>query len=99
VSVIDLVCHVHLFGNICSISDGIGRSGTFCSLYSVLERVKIEQVVDVLQAIKAMRIPRPGLVKTNVSTTILATLPWRHMQNIFRVFVAVSLFQFHHMYT
>ncbi|EDO34233.1 predicted protein [Nematostella vectensis] len=45
-------------------SDGIGRSGTFSALYSVLERVKIEQVIDVLQAIKAMRIPRPGLVKT-----------------------------------
>lgn len=50
-----------------SFSDGIGRSGTFCALYSVLERVKTEQVVDVFQAIKAMRIPRPGLVKTTVS--------------------------------
>lgn len=48
------------------ISDGLGRSGTFCALYSVLERLKIEQVVDVFQAIKAMRIPRPGLVKTTV---------------------------------
>ncbi|KAL9973643.1 hypothetical protein ACROYT_G020124 [Oculina patagonica] len=45
-------------------SDGLGRSGTFCALYSVLERLKIEQVIDVFQAIKAMRIPRPGLVKT-----------------------------------
>ncbi|XP_068703641.1 receptor-type tyrosine-protein phosphatase F-like isoform X3 [Montipora foliosa] len=44
--------------------DGLGRSGTFCALYSVLERLKIEQVVDVFQAIKAMRIPRPGLVRT-----------------------------------
>lgn len=32
----------------------------------MLERLKIEQVVDVFQAIKAMRIPRPGLVKTTV---------------------------------
>ena len=48
-------------------SDGLGRSGTFCALYSVLERLKIEQVIDVFQAIKAMRIPRPGLVKTAVS--------------------------------
>lgn len=37
----------------------------------MLERVKIEQVVDVLQAIKAMRIPRPGLVKTNVRTFLM----------------------------
>lgn len=48
-------------------SDGLGRSGTFCALYSVLERLKIEQVIDVFQAIKAMRISRPGLVKTAVS--------------------------------
>ena len=33
----------------------------------MLERLKIEQVIDVFQAIKAMRIPRPGLVKTAVS--------------------------------
>lgn len=50
-----------------SFSDGIGRSGTFCALYSVLERLKIEQVVDVFQAVKAMRISRPGLVKSAVS--------------------------------
>ena len=50
-------------------SDGLGRSGTFCALYSVLERLKIEQVVDVFQTIKAMRIPRPGLVKSAVSGT------------------------------
>ena len=50
-------------------SDGLGRSGTFCALYSVLERLKIEQVIDVFQAIKAMRISRPGLVKTAVSSS------------------------------
>ena len=36
----------------------------------MLERLKIEQVVDVFQAIKAMRIPRPGLVKTAVGDSI-----------------------------
>lgn len=51
-------------------SDGLGRSGTFCALYSVLERLKIEQVIDVFQAIKAMRISRPGLVKTAVSSSL-----------------------------
>ena len=52
------------------IRDGLGRSGTFCALYSVRERLKIEQVVDVFQAIKAMRIPRPGLVRTAVSRAL-----------------------------
>ncbi|CAB4018698.1 partial [Paramuricea clavata] len=44
-------------------NDGQGRSGTFAALCSVLERVKTEQVVDVFQTVKALRIQRPGLVK------------------------------------
>ncbi|XP_028408092.1 receptor-type tyrosine-protein phosphatase S-like [Dendronephthya gigantea] len=44
-------------------NDGQGRSGTLAALCSVLERVKTEQVVDVFQTIKALRIQRPGLVK------------------------------------
>ncbi|XP_046853383.1 receptor-type tyrosine-protein phosphatase delta-like isoform X2 [Xenia sp. Carnegie-2017] len=44
-------------------NDGQGRSGTFAALCSVLERVKIEQVVDVFQTVKALRIQRPGVVK------------------------------------
>ena len=50
----------------CRCSDGLGRSGTFAALSAVLERIKVEQVVDVFQAIKAMRIQRPHLVKTLV---------------------------------
>ncbi|XP_065058065.1 receptor-type tyrosine-protein phosphatase kappa-like isoform X3 [Rhopilema esculentum] len=45
-------------------SDGIGRSGTFAALNAAIERVKVEQVVDVFQAIKAMRIQRAHVVKT-----------------------------------
>ena len=48
-------------------SDGVGRSGTFCAIYSILERVKLEQVVDVFQAVKALRVRRPGALKTSVS--------------------------------
>jgi protein tyrosine phosphatase len=52
-------------------SDGQGRSGTFAALCSVLERVKTEQVVDVFQTVKALRIQRPGLVKDVVCYEIL----------------------------
>eukprot|EP00794_Sanderia_malayensis_P001275 gene1275-1406_t len=45
-------------------SDGLGRSGAFAALNHVIERVKVEQVVDVFQAIKAMRIQRAHLVKS-----------------------------------
>ena len=49
-----------------SFSDGIGRTGAFCTLYSVLERVKTEQIVDVFQAVKTLRIQRTGLMTTIV---------------------------------
>lgn len=48
-------------------SDGVGRSGTFAAVYSLLERVKAEQVLDVFQAIKVLRLGRPDAVKTLVS--------------------------------
>ena len=44
-------------------SDGIGRSGTLAAIIYVLERVKLNQVFDCFQAIKAMRIQRPHVVK------------------------------------
>lgn len=47
-------------------SDGSGRSGTFCAVYSLLERVKSEQVVDVFQAIRVLRLGRPEAVETLV---------------------------------
>ncbi len=48
-------------------SDGVSRTGAFCALYSVLERVKTEQIVDVFQAVKTLRIQRAGLLGTIVS--------------------------------
>ena len=50
-------------------SDGIGRTGTFCAVFTVLERVKTEQVVDVFQTVKSMRTRRAGLLQTLVCST------------------------------
>lgn len=50
-------------------SDGVSRTGAFCTLYSVLERVKVDQVVDVYLAAKTLRIQRAGLLETLVSTS------------------------------
>ena len=47
-------------------SDGLGRTGAFCTLYTVLERVKAEQVVDVFQAVKTIRIQRAGMLESLV---------------------------------
>ena len=47
--------------------DGVGRSGCVATIMSVIERVKIEQTVDVFQTIKLIRAKRPGAVNTLVS--------------------------------
>ena len=52
------------------LSDGVGRTGTFICLHSQLERLKTEAVVDFLQAVKASRIQRPGLVPDVVCSAL-----------------------------
>ena len=47
-------------------SDGIGRTGSFCAAYSMIDRFKVEQVVDAFQTIKSMRIQRAGLLDSLV---------------------------------
>ena len=49
-------------------SDGCGRSGTFLSVYSAIDRFKVEAVVDVFQCVKSARIQRMALVANTVST-------------------------------
>ena len=48
-------------------SDGVGRSGTFISMHSQMERIKSEAVMDVFQFIKSVRFQRAGLVANKVS--------------------------------
>ena len=47
--------------------DGVGQTGTFLTMYSVLEKLKPEHLVDVFQILKKARIQRPMLVETEVS--------------------------------
>ena len=46
----------------------LGRTGTFCAMFTVLEQFKVDQVVDVLQTVKLLRIKRPGIVEDLVSS-------------------------------
>ena len=55
----------------CLLSSGLGRTGVFCALSICLERVKADGVLDVYQAVKAMRIQRPQLVRTVVSSVTI----------------------------
>uniref|UniRef100_A0A8D1A2T4 Receptor-type tyrosine-protein phosphatase n=1 Tax=Sus scrofa TaxID=9823 RepID=A0A8D1A2T4_PIG len=43
---------------------GAGRTGTFCALSTVLERVKAEGILDVFQTVKSLRLQRPHMVQT-----------------------------------
>jgi protein tyrosine phosphatase len=48
-------------------SDGMGRTGTFISIVSEIERIKMEARSDVFQSVKAARNQRPYMVSTVVS--------------------------------
>jgi receptor-type tyrosine-protein phosphatase epsilon len=51
-------------------SDGAGRTGTYIAISNLLERMKIEQAMDVFQAIKVIRGTRPQFVENVVSTNL-----------------------------
>ena len=53
--------------SVCVCSAGAGRTGTFCALSTVLERVKAEGILDVFQTVKSLRLQRPHMVQTLVS--------------------------------
>jgi protein tyrosine phosphatase len=48
-------------------SDGAGRTGTYIAISNLLERMKIEQAMDVFQSIKIIRGTRPQFVENAVS--------------------------------
>ena len=48
-------------------SDTVSRSGMFCAIVTTIERCKTEGVVDVFQVVKALRVQKPGAIRTVVS--------------------------------
>ena len=49
-------------------SGGCGRTGTYIAISILLERLKTEGVVDVFQTVRTLRLQRPGMIQTVVST-------------------------------
>ena len=49
-------------------SDGMGRTGVLITAMSEIERVKVEGEVDIFQTVKAIRVQRPNMVSTVVSS-------------------------------
>ena len=47
-------------------SDTVSRCGVFCALVITIDQCMTEGVVDVFQAVKALRLHKPGSVRTLV---------------------------------
>ena len=54
-----------------SSSDGLGRTGTFIAIWSLIEQMKAEGQIDVVDTIKSIRTQRPGAVPHLVRTSDL----------------------------
>ncbi|XP_077862054.1 receptor-type tyrosine-protein phosphatase alpha-like [Saccoglossus kowalevskii] len=44
--------------------NGIGRSGVYCASVSTCERIKVDQMADIFQAVKALRTNRPHMLES-----------------------------------
>ena len=53
-----------------SFSFGVGRTGVFCLLSTLLDQLEKEQSVDVYQTAKLYRLQRPKLIETEVTIYI-----------------------------
>ena len=49
------------------LSNGIGRSGVFCAVSTVIEKIGTEEVIDVFQAVKRLRMNSPQMIESLVS--------------------------------
>ncbi|XP_077975279.1 receptor-type tyrosine-protein phosphatase mu-like [Styela clava] len=45
-------------------SDGAGRTGSYCAIVNLIERMKCESNIDVFRTVKDLRDCRPGMVQT-----------------------------------
>ena len=52
-------------------SGGSGRTGTYIAISILLDRLKVEGVVDVFQTIRALRLQRMLMVQTLVRTNFI----------------------------
>ncbi|XP_074611757.1 receptor-type tyrosine-protein phosphatase S-like isoform X2 [Acropora palmata] len=62
-------------------SDGVGRSGTFCAILSVIERLKSEQVIDVCQSVKVIRVNRPKAVNCKAQYVFCYNMVQRYLDS------------------
>lgn len=56
-------------------SAGVGRTGTFITLDSMIQRMKSEDTLDIFEFIRQMRSRRPLMVQTEVRIIMIACCP------------------------
>ena len=52
-------------------SDTVSRSGMYCAISNALQQCKAEDVVDVFQSVKRVRMQKPGAVTTQVHKCVV----------------------------
>lgn len=55
-------------------SNGSGRTGTFISIYTALERIKTDGIVDIFLTVKSSRLQRANFVANSVSGKSRSTI-------------------------
>lgn len=45
-----------------SFSNGSGRSGLFCGCYNIIERIRSEGTINIMQTVKCLQMNRPQLI-------------------------------------
>ena len=55
-------------------STGVGRTGVFIALCNMIERVRMEGVVDVFQTVRDLRAQRPAMVQTKVWSHVFSSV-------------------------
>ncbi|XP_064625032.1 receptor-type tyrosine-protein phosphatase T-like [Lineus longissimus] len=61
--------------------DGASQSGVFCAAHSVIEKVKVDQEVDVFQYLRLLRSNRQQLVNTYEQYKYVHEVVLRYLQN------------------
>ncbi|XP_072019233.1 receptor-type tyrosine-protein phosphatase mu-like [Amphiura filiformis] len=59
--------------------DGIGCSGVYCALSTILQRLEESQTVDVFQTVKSLRMVRPHMVETPIQYNFLYEAVQHHI--------------------
>jgi hypothetical protein len=61
---------INLWSDICFLRDGCKRSGVFVALCLVLEKIEIDDEVDIFQVVRTIQIRRPEFFPNFVSLSI-----------------------------